>query len=555
MSTYINKTKIRVMYEKVVDSTYFVDKSGLLNSLIPLVATRQERKQLRIDLSNNYICFTRPRRFGKSINAYMIATYFMKGIDSHDLFDDLMVSSNPLYENHINKHDVIFMDLSFGASSARTYDEYISIITENLMFDIKQLYPEAPIDPKRPVFINLDILSDYLGNGFIFVIDEWDYPLYMPFMQEREKERYIKFLSELLKGQTYVEMCYMTGIMPINTYDIGTPLNMFDEYIMGADDMHAEYFGFNDHEVDLLYRKYLAVQSKAIITRRQLAEWYDGYCLGGRKCLYNPEAVVTALTKNRLAEYWSSSGKYEELYTFIAHDIDGSRDAVAILLSGEGYPVKINQYASSSTKMTNLDQVFSAMVVFGFLTYNGNDGKVYIPNLELMKKFEEMLRNNRSLGYLHTLAISSEDVLWATKRLQAKPVEDAVKLVHDKEISLFKYNDEDAYAAIVNLTYIAARDFYEVTRENKGGTGYADFLFRPKRKDDDIIVIEMKVDDTPQNAIEQIKSREYFKALLPSFGETREYTGRIILVGIAYNRKDPAKNHHCAFEVIDYRYS
>ena len=126
----------------------------------------------------------------------------------------------------------------------------------------------------------------------------------------------------------------------------------------------------------------------------------------------------------------------------------------------------------------------------------------------------------------------------------------AVKLVHDKEISLFKYNNEDAYAAIIILVYIAARDSYEVTREAKGGTGYADFLFRPKRKDDDIIILELKVNDTPQNAIEQIKSREYYKALLPSFGESKEYTGRIILVGIAYYSNDSSKEHSAGFEVI-----
>ncbi len=552
MSNYMNTREPLSLYEDIYDSMYFVDKSKFLDSLIPIVASRQELRSINAKRPNKYVCITRPRRFGKSVNAWMIASYFMKGMDTHELFDDLDVASHPLYESHINKHDVIFMDLSDGAAAAKTIDEYMDVIKVRIQEDMASLYPTVNVDSSRSLSDHLKRIEQTTGSRFIFVIDEWDYPLYMPYMKDSEKERYVEFLSDLLKGKAYVEMCYMTGIMPINTYDIGTPLNMFDEFIMGKNNIHAEYFGFSEDEVDRLYQTYLDVwKSDATITRKQLDEWYDGYYLKGEKRLYNPKSVVSALSMNQLGGYWASSGRYEEIYTFIEHDIDGSRDAVAVLLTGEGYPVRINQYAAASARMTNLDQVFSAMVVYGFLTYDATEKKVYIPNRELMEKFEEMLRNNHSLGYLHTLYISGYDVLKATKRLDPKPVEHAVKLVHDKEISLFKYNDEDAYASIINLVYIAARDTYEVTREAKGGTGYADLLFRPKRKDDDIIAIELKADDTPQNAIEQIKSREYYKALLPSFGETREYTGRIFLVGIAYSKKDSSKNHQVSFEVVN----
>ncbi len=552
MTNYMNARKPLRLYEDIYDSMYFVDKSGFLKDLLLMVASRKELRELGMKRPNRYICVTRPRRFGKSVNAWMIASYFMKGVDTHELFDDLSIASHPLYESHINKHNVIFMDLSDGAATVNTYDEYIANITRNILSSLESLKEGVLANKSIPVSENIEMFSGLLETGFIFIIDEWDYPLSMPYMKDSEKERYVKFLSEILKGKSYVEMCYMTGIMPINTYDIGTPLNMFEEYVMGEDDMYACYFGFDENEVDMLYHIYQGVwKDRQAIDRKQLTEWYDGYYLDGKKQIYNPKAIVSALTRNKLTGYWYRSSRYDELYSFIEHDIDGSKDAVALLLSGEGYPTKIYQYAAASTKMTTIDQIFSAMVVYGFLTYNAIERKVYIPNLELMGKFKEMLANNHSLGYLHTLYISSEDVLKATKMLDPKPVEHAVKLAHDKEISLFKYNDEDAYASIINLVYIAARDTYEVTREAKGGTGYADLLFRPKRKDDDIIVIELKVDDTPQNAIDQIKSREYYKALLPSFGEKKEYTGRIILVGIAYGKNDSSKNHQVSFEVVN----
>ena len=132
---------------------------------------------------------------------------------------------------------------------------------------------------------------------------------YMSYMNEQEKELYIKFLSEFLKGKSYVEMCYMTGIMPINTFDIGTPLNMFDEFIMGRNNMYAEYFGFDEIEVDKLYQTYLYYwKNDSAIARQELSQWYDGYYQNGRRLLYNPKSVVSALSMNQLDSYWSSSG-------------------------------------------------------------------------------------------------------------------------------------------------------------------------------------------------------------------------------------------------------
>ena len=201
-------------------------------------------------------------------------------------------------------------------------------------------------------------------------------------MDEPSKKRYILFLSSLLKDSAYVELCYMTGIMPINTYDTGTPLNMFREYTMAGNPRFSEFFGFTDSEVDDLYAKYRKVhENDAHITRDQLRDWYDGYYLNGSRCLYNPKAVINALNENYLTGYRSSSSKYEELYPFIAQNIDEVRDAIAVLISSEGYPARLNQYAAASEILKTKDQIFSAMVVYGFLT--SDNGMVYIPNPEL----------------------------------------------------------------------------------------------------------------------------------------------------------------------------
>ncbi|MBR2810750.1 MAG: AAA family ATPase, partial [Solobacterium sp.] len=329
-------------------------------------------------------------------------------------------------------------------------------------------------------------------------------------MDEPSKKRYILFLSSLLKDSAYVELCYMTGIMPINTYDTGTPLNMFREYTMAGNPRFSEFFDFTDSEVDDLYAKYRKVdENDAHITRDQLRDWYDGYYLNGSRCLYNPKAVINALNENYLTGYWSSSSKYEELYPFIAQNIDEVRDAIAVLISSEGYPARLNQYAAASEILKTKDQIFSAMVVYGFLT--SDNGMVYIPNHELMEKFIEMLQYNKALGYLNTLAVASSRVVEATRKMNPGPIEEAIQLVHDKVIPLFKYNNEDALGYIVCLAYCAARDTHHFLREEKGGVGLADIILMPKNPSDDCFIIELKVDDSPQNAIRQIKKKRYYQ--------------------------------------------
>ena len=187
------------------------------------------------------------------------------------------------------------------------------------------------------------------------------------------------------------------------------------------------------------------------------------------------------------------------------------------------------------------------MVVYGFLSFE--NGKVSIPNKELMDKFSDMLQKKPTLGYVYNLAKESGRMLRATLDADTKTMAEILEQAHNTEVPLLIYNYETELTAIVNLVYLAARDIYKVEREDKAGKGYVDFIFYPERdKSADCIILELKVGHTPQEAIQQIKDKEYALRFRRHLGETPQYGGRILAVGISYDKVD--KKHSCAVEVL-----
>lgn len=116
-----------------------------------------------------------------------------------------------------------------------------------------------------------------------------------------------------MKDRSYVQLTYMTGILPIAKYSSGSELNMFWEYTMASEAKYNEYFGFTDSEVDQLYEKYTRNTREIHISREDLKEWYDGYTTKSGERMYNPRSVVLALTNNNIGNYWTSSGPYDEI--------------------------------------------------------------------------------------------------------------------------------------------------------------------------------------------------------------------------------------------------
>ena len=181
----------------------------------------------------------------------------------------------------------------------------------------------------------------------------------------------------------------MTGILPIAMYSSGSELNMFWEYTMVSEAKYNEYFGFTDSEVDQLYEKYTRNTREIHISREDLKEWYDGYTTKSGERMYNPRSVVLALTNNNIGNYWTSSGPYDEIFYYVRNDIKNIRNDLALMVIGERVNAKIGDFAAVSMELKTKNQIYSAMVIYGLLTYN--NGQVFIPNKELMLKYDELL--------------------------------------------------------------------------------------------------------------------------------------------------------------------
>ena len=383
MGKYLNSIEPYDKYKTITTGAYFVDKTELLEEIIPEL--KQEQR---------FICITRPRRFGKTVIANMIAAFFERTTDSRAIFDHLKISECETYEQHAGQHDVIFIDFSEMPEDCSSYSQYINYfvsgIKEELMGTYKEL-TEVGYGKETALWDWFAAIFDQYQKKFIFVIDEWDAAFHMSFMSEKEKEEYLLFLKLLLKGQSYVELAYMTGVLPIAKYSDGSELNMFLEYNVATKIRFSEYFGFSDEEVDELYERYQKKVKRPQITRESLREWYDGYVTAAGQRMYNPRSVICALTDNQLSNYWISSGKYDSIFSYIKRNVDEIQDDLALMFAGERIPCGIQEYAATASQLETKEEIYSAMVVYGLLTYE--NGCVFIPNREVMAMMKKEAEN------------------------------------------------------------------------------------------------------------------------------------------------------------------
>ena len=165
-----------------------------------------------------------------------------------------------------------------------------------------------------------------------------------------------------------------------------------------------------------------------------------------------------------------------------------------------------------------------------------------------MESYAAMMKKEESLGYVHRLANVSYQMLQATLAGDTETMTNIIQYAHNTEVPILSYNNETELSAIVNLVYLAARDQYRVEREDKAGKGYVDFIFYPVKSDQDCIILELKVGHSPEEAIAQIKEKDYALRFRGKIAEKGKYTGRVLAVGISYDKE--TKEHACKVEEL-----
>lgn len=516
MSVCLNTETAYRLFSILAHDRFFVDKSRM----IELINTR-------IHTSNRYLCITKPRRFGKTSILNMLGAYYGKVRSAKALFDPLKISSSDTYLDHLNKYNIIHLCLNDLPDDGSTYDDYISMVKESIVNDIKEAYPE--VNTKKYHKIS-DMLTD-TQDQFIFLIDEWDYLFSHELFCEHHAD-FLEFLRNLLKDRPYAAFVYMTGVLPVKKYSTGSALNMFREYTMLKDPFFEEYFGFTEKEVAELCEK------QSALTIDEISEWYDGYQGKNGMRLYNPRSVVCALEDETCQSYWTRTGKMDEVLFFLKYNIYDVRDDIVRMVNGMSVIIDIKkEYSAGQEKPANKRDIYAAMIIYGMLSYC--DGELRIPNKELMIEFESALEDD-DFEYVAELVRNSDEILHATLDKKGEVVASYLHNIHNSELPILKYNDENSLSCVVTLAYLSARNKYRVEREEISGKGFADFIFHPERKNLPGIILELKADDTPQAAIAQIKKKEYHEKL------AKEHVSRILLVGISYDTDK--KEHQCEIE-------
>lgn len=209
-----------------------------------------------------------------------------------------------------------------------------------------------------------------------------------------------------------------------------------------------------------------------------LKKWYDGYFLSDGRSLFNPRSVVKALSRGVCLNYWTETGPMNEIADCIEHNTAAVREDIVKMAAGIPVEVELEGYSASELQLNTRDEILSAMVVFGFLTYY--DGYLRIPNHELMEKYQRVLARD-SMGAVKEIVDSSRQMLEATLATDADRVAMMLEQVHDREIPFLQYSDENALSCVITLCYLYARKDFNVEREAKSGKGYCDYLFLPKK--------------------------------------------------------------------------
>ena len=526
MGRFVNPSNS--VFQDAIASKIYVDKTGLIELTNSFLGTQQK-----------FMCNSRPRRFGKSMAANMLAAYYSKGCDSHELFTGLAIEKNADYEKYLNKYDVIHFDVQWCFKEAGSAEQTVSFITKTILAELRDIYGDIIPEDVTKVSGALSYISAATGNKFVVIIDEWDVLIRDEATNKAVQEEYVDFLRNLFKGvepTKFIALAYMTGILPIKKYKTQSALNNFDEYTMVAPGLMAPYIGFIENEVVELCEKYQKDFAK-------VKRWYDGYELAGYH-VYNPRAVVSLMLQGTFQSYWTQTGTYETVLPLINMDFDGLRSSIIDMLSGDYVEVIPYFFQNDMVSFRDKDDVLTLLIHLGYLGFNQKRRKAFIPNEEIRFEFAMATKLNK-WSELISFQKESRALLEAVLDEDREVVSALLEKIHNQYTSVIQYNDENSLSSVLTIAFLGTLDYYfKPVRELPTGRGFADFVYIPKpeySEDYPALVVELKWNKSAQTALQQIKDKHYTESL-------EAYAGEIFLVGINYDKK--TKEHSCDIEKL-----
>lgn len=531
---------------------YYVDKTGLIR-----------------DLLNNWgkvNLFTRPRRFGKTLNMSMLKSFFEIGADK-TLFADLTISKETaLCEVYMGKFPVVF--LSLKGVDGLTFEDAYRMLRRILLSEVRRLSyladSERISENDKTAFMrllkeqdgvddvqdSLRVLSELLCKHYdkkaILLIDEYDVPLDKAFQHGYYKEMVSLIRSlfgQVLKTNDYLHFAVLTGCLRVSKESIFTGLNNF-KVLSIADARFDEHFGFTDEEVKQLLEAYQLTDHFD-----ETKEWYDGYHFG-KTDVYCPWDVVNHVDRligepdARPQAYWINTSGNELVKRFIDKADKTTQNEIERLIAGESIEKKIQLELTYEEIDESIDNLWSVLFTTGYLTYTGagEDGayKLMIPNkevrevfiLQVQEWFKGSIQKDRQPIQAFCQAFLSGD---------AEEIGKQLTMILSKMISVLDTkarNDqkENFYHGLL-LGLLRSEPAWLILSNAESGEGFSDILIEPEDPDAGI-VIEVKyatsiagLDEGCKKAMDQIKTRRYDEKLR---NDGRE---NILGYGIAFCKK------------------
>ena len=518
----------------------YVDKSMLISDIINTN-------------SDGVFLFTRPRRFGKSLNLSMLDAFFNLNYKGNTWFDGLEISDQHEFDSYRNAFPVIILDMKAVMASshdtflkgmrsalAQTFDDFRYLLKGDMESDEQLMFQsilERNLDSvllQESLSFLCKLLERFHGVKPIVLIDEYDSPINRAFGKDTY-EGIIEFMrglySSTLKGNKNLQFAVVTGVMQIAKESIFSGVNNLKVNNVFSV-MSDERFGFTPEEVLDLCTEYGHPERF-----EEAKEWYDGYRFGDAE-IYNPWSLLNYIQDGfRPAPYWAGTSGNEIIGTLMDHadakvirDLDDLANGVAV--RAVLYPT-----VAMGELPLNRSSIYSVMVVSGYMKAvpSGGGYELSVPNVEMRSVFASMM-----LRRIHSDAeLAFMDLFSGLENGDVKAVEKAFDSILDENIPFILLTKESDYELIIGAAAMACLGRYTVSLEKESGNGRADIVMRSNRPDRPDIVLELKRTRSAKRevlvkrsaeALAQIRERRYFRSM----------KGRILLWGLCFYGKDSA---------------
>ena len=514
-------------FQMGLNTEIYVDKSLILSELNKLVSSQ-----------GNFVCLSRPRRFGKSMAGNMISAYYSKGCDTRDVFSQMKLGQEPGFDKYLNKFNVIKLDLNGWYQNTKKKNTHASLIEQIdkiVAEEFKEQFQNIVFgEDENSIDKCISKVYKLTGEKFVIIIDEYDV-LIREQVPQSLFDSYLSFLNGLFKDTAIrpaIALAYITGIIPIVRDKVQSKLNEFTEYTMLDAAQFAPHVGFTAEETKALCEQYGCDFA-------EFERWYDGYKLSDEVSLFNPKSVTSSISRKRMGSYWSATGSFEALKDYILMDFEGIRQDVVTMISGDSVEVDVGSFLNTLDKFESKDDVFTYLIHLGYLNYNFEEQTCCIPNEEVRQEWVRSVKLSPDYKKLMEIIKASKKLLDATVEGNEEAVAKALDAAHTEVTNPLTYNDEHCFQSAICLAYFYANTRYTLFKELPTGKGYADLVLIPYLPNIPAMVIELKHNKSAGSALQQIKDKNYCQAL-------NNYKGDLLFVGVNYDEK--TKEHSCKIE-------